>query len=130
MRTAQLATMMIRSLAARLGYEHFMSAMSKVIHCTGLPCSLDLFRRGVFASRIDNVVDDFSALVKHCQLNGSNADELSSMLSRGKLNRVVPQLWQRLSKLHNDDLRNAMAEYASSYAHKAMKAKELMISQI
>ena len=104
-----------------------MSAMSKVIDCTGLACSVTLFSRGAFASRIDNVVDDFCALVEHCQLNGSNADEVATMLSKGKLNSVIPQLWQRLSSVHGDNLQDAMAEYTGSYAHKSQKAKELMM---
>merc|ERR1712166_1257898 len=97
MSTAQLATVMGNSLAGRLGDEQYMSAISKVIDCTGLACSVKLFSRNVFASRIDSVVDDFCALVEHCHLNGSDAEELVSMLSSGKLNSVIPQLWQRLS---------------------------------
>merc|ERR1712086_575852 len=125
--TEQLATMMSNSVAKRLGDEQSMSAMSKVIDCTGLACSMKLFSSNAFASRIDTVVDDFCALVEHCQLNGSNADEVATVLSRGMLNSVIPQLWQRLSSVHGDALREAMAEYAGSYSHKNMKAKELMM---
>ena len=129
MSTEQLATMMSDSLAKRLGDEQFMNAMSKVIDCTGLACSVTLFSRGVFASRINHVVDDFCALVEHCQLNGSNADEVATMLGKGKLmiNSVIPQLWQRLSSVHGDALQDAMAEYTGSYAHRSQKAKELMM---
>jgi hypothetical protein len=127
MSTAQLATMMSGSLAARLGDEQYMSAMCKVIDCTGLACSVTLFSRDAFASRIDSVVDDFCALVEHCQLNVLDADEVSSMLGNGKLNSVIPQLWQRLSSVHGDALQDAMAEYTGTYAHKSQKAKELMM---
>merc|ERR1712166_1029819 len=81
MSTEQLATIMNDAVAVRLGDEQFMSAMSKVVDCTGLACSVKLFGRDPFSSRIDSVVDDFCALVEHCQLNGSNADEVSTMLS-------------------------------------------------
>ena len=127
MSTAQLVTTMSGSFAARLGDEQFMSAMSKVIDCTDLACSVKLFSRDTFASRIDSVVDDFCALVEHCQLNGSNADEVATMLGQGKLNSVISQLWQRLSSVHGDALQDAMAEYTGSHAHKSKKAKELMM---
>jgi hypothetical protein len=130
MSTAQLATMMSDSVAARLGDEQFMNAMSKVIDCTGLACGVKLFSRNSFSSRIDSVVDDFCALAEHCQLNGFDADEVSSMLGKGKLNSVIPQLWQRLSSVHNEALGNAKAEYAGSYSHKNTKAKELLQVQI
>ena len=126
MSTAQLATVMGNSVAKRLGDEQFMSAMSKVIDCTDLACSVTLFSRNAFSSRIDSVVDDFCALAEHCQLNGFDADELSNMLGQGKLNNVIPQLWQRLSSVHNEALRSAMAKYASSYSHKHNMAKELL----
>ena len=125
MGTEQLATMMSGSLAARLGNEQFMSAMSRVIDCTGLACGVKLFGRATFSSRIDDVVDDFCALVEHCQLNGSGADAVSSMLSHGQLNSVIPQLRKRLSSVHGDALQDAMAEYNGSYSHKNMKAKDL-----
>ena len=128
MSTAQLTTVMGESVAKRLGDEQFMSAMSKVIDCTDLACSVTLFSRNAFSSRIDSVVDDFCALAEHCQLNGSNAEELATMLGQGKLNSVIPQLWQRLSSLHGDNLQSSMAEYDGTYSHKAMKAKELMLS--
>ena len=105
-----------------------MNAMSKVIDCTGLACSVRLFSRNSFSSRIDSVVVDFCALAEHCQLNGFDADEVSSMLGQGKLNSVIPQLWQRLSSVHGDNLQGAMAEYDGTNSHKAMKAKELMLS--
>ena len=83
MSTAQLTSMMSESVASRLGDEQFMSAMSKVIGCTGLPCSDKLFSRGSFASRIDIVVDGFCVLVEHCRLNGSDPDDVATMLSNG-----------------------------------------------
>merc|ERR1712166_1472295 len=126
MSTQQLATMVNGSVAKRLGDEQYMSAMSKVIDCTGLSCSVALFGRDVFASHIDNVVDDFCALVKHCQVNGSNADDVASLLGNGKLNSVIPQLLRRLSNVHGDDLQAAIAEYAGSYSHKSQMAKGLM----
>merc|ERR1712166_782973 len=128
MSTAQLATVMSGSLAGRLGDEQYMSAISKVIDCTGLACSVKLFSRNVFSSRIESVVDDFCALVEHCQLNGSNADEVATVLGNGQLNGVIPQLWQRLSNVHGDALQDAMAEYAGTYSHKNIRAKELTMS--
>ena len=126
----QLATVMSGSVAKRLGDEQFMSAMSNVIGCTGLAGSVTLFSRNSFSSRIDSVVDDFCALVEHCQLNGSDADEVVTMLGEGKLNSVIPQLWQRLSSVHNEALGSAMVEYTGSYSHKNKKAKELLQVQI
>merc|ERR1711957_848915 len=118
------------SFAKRLGDEQFVSAMSKVIDCTGLACSVKLFSSNAFASRIDIVVDDFCALVEHCQLNGSDAEEVAQMLSNGQLNSVIPQLWQRLSNVHGDALQEAMAEYTGTYSQKNMKAKKLMMLQV
>ena len=92
--------MMSESLAVRLGDEQYMSAMSKVVDCTGLACSVTFF----------------CALVEHCRLNGSDVDAVSTMISNGMLNSVVPQLWQRLSSVHHDGdaLQEAMAEYAGT----------------
>ena len=75
---------------------------------------------------IVDVVDDFSALVEHCGLNGSGPDEVARMLSNGKLNSVIPHIWQRLSNVHNDTLEGAMAEFSGTYVHKSQKAEELM----
>ena len=91
-----------------------MSAMSKAVDCTGLACGVKLFSSNAFASRIEIVVDDFCALVEHCQLNGSSADEVATVFSRGMLNSLIPQLWQRLSSVHDDALQEAMAEYAGT----------------
>ena len=74
--------------------------------------------------------ETFCALVEHCQWNGSDADEVATMLGNGMLNIVIPQLRQRLSSVYNEALGSAMAEYAGSYSHKNNKAKELLQVQI
>ena len=126
MNTDQLVTFMNDGTAARVQDEQFQVAMRKVIDSTGVPCAVTLFNRGSFNCRIVDVVDDFCALVKHCDSNGSGPQDVVTMLGNSKLNSVIPQLRQQLSNVHGDNLRDAMAEFAGSYTHKSKKAEELM----
>ena len=66
------------------------------------------------------------SLVEHCDLNGSSPQDVVTMLGSGKLNSVIPQLWQRLSNVQDDALQGAIAEFSGSYTHKSKKAGELI----
>jgi len=65
-------------------------------------------------------------LVEHCRLNGVGPDVVVMMLGNGKLNGVIPQLWQELSQLEGGALVGEIAEYNGTYAYKNTKALELM----
>ena len=58
--------------------------------------------------------------------NGSSPQDVAKMLGNGKLDTVIPQLWQRLSNVQGDALQSAIAEFSGSYAHKSKKAEELI----
>ena len=74
------------------------------------------------------MVDDFCSLVEHCDVNGSSPQDVAKMLGSGKLNTVIPQLWQRLSGVQGDALQGAIAEFSISgtCVHKSKKAEELI----
>merc|ERR1712166_1419730 len=84
MSTEQLVTFMTGGTAARVQDEQFQVAMRKVIDSAGVPCAVRLFNGSSFNCRIVDVVDDFCALVKHCDSNGSGPQDVVTMLGHSK----------------------------------------------